>query len=407
MDQDASKPIGLEAFGSDKVVVDVVGVTNTTSEKSVASAPCSEACGTTSLPPVNPTANEPAADLSEVPNPPAPIPSEATSESAAHALVEHIADTLHIEGKAREEFIRTLPRDRHTTPPREGNPEIDTTPLRCTLDGFMEPDRTLDSVRAYVVQDLADAAQTTIEDWLELYLGVNSATYRQWRAKIVKDSWFKDKDIQAALTAYSATTDENERYAPFIELLTRIINMARGNIHLGSGTSFPINDLSFLDHSKRYVKTNPEQGNAAAQRKPDIVLIRETARPEEGRAQWADILSWFELKVTTSLTPLLKSVRVDRGMPAVIKGKGKRSKASAAAPVRQVRLGFVFSRLRAHHILVRRRARRPRAVLRLSKCQRRFLPALTRPMNLLPREPSDLEDPAKRQTIYWNISGRG
>ena len=125
--------------------------------------------------------------------------------------------------------------------------------------------------------------------------------------------------MQAALVAYSTNVDERKRIAAFIDLLTRIIDMGCGSFHLDSDSDFPVNDLHLLDHSTRYVCPTPEHGNAAAQRKPSVILMRKSARLEDERARWTDILTWFEIKVTTCIGPLLQSEQLDRGVSPVVK----------------------------------------------------------------------------------------
>ena len=250
-----------------------------------------------------------------------------TPKESAETINAHIADNFLGERPGREELLRTLgTRDRYKTPPRDDGPQADegpeadapellgVTPLRCSLDGFMNPDRTLDSVRAYVIQDLADAAPTTIEDWLDLYLGVAPSTYRRWRAEIAEAHWFEDKSIRDALDEYSACTGEEDRYDPFITLLSRIIEMGRELIYPAEGTGFPINDLQLVDHSSKYIHRTVEHGNMAAERKPDVILKRKSSQMERGRAKWTDILTWFELKCNGALTELLTSARADRAL---------------------------------------------------------------------------------------------
>ena len=280
----------------------------------------------------------------ELPVVPAPVLSpigRSTGKESADTINARITDNYLGEGPGREELVQNLATvDRFTTPPPDKGSEmpehssadvadpVKVTPYRCSLDGFMDPDRTLDSVHTYIVQDLADAAPTTIEDWLDLYLGVNSATYRQWCAKIVEDNWFDDDSIKKALDDYSATKEEKTRYKPFIQLLTRIIEMGRGTFHLDSGTDFPIDDVHLFNHSNRYVHPTSEHGNTAAQRKPDIIMMRKAALPEEDRAQWTDILTWFELKYIKKLNELLASVRAARSVSPTNKAAGAHPHAS-------------------------------------------------------------------------------
>ena len=264
----------------------------------------------------------------------------------AETINVHIADNFLGEGTGREELLQHLGnRNRYETPPREEDPQtlgdsprkateqLGATPFRCALEDFMDPDRTLESVRAYVIQDLADAAPTTAADWLELYLGVSPSTYREWRAKILEGHWFEDKGIQDALRDYCAATDERRRYDPFIKLLTRIIEMGRKVVHPLPDTGYPINNMKLHDHSGRYIHRTTEHGTKAAQRKPDIILLRESTQLKDGRAQWTDILTWFELKYIEELTGSLTSVQAARNISTGTKVAGVQGRSPAVAGV--------------------------------------------------------------------------
>ena len=192
------------------------------------------------------------------------------------------------------------------------------TPPRWLRDYFTDLNYVPPSVRACVVQDLANAAPTTMEDWLELYLGMGPVTYRQWRTKIAEEDWFEDKDIQKALEGYAAVDQETPRYNHFIALLTRIIEMGRNVVHPEPGSDYPINDLRLLNHSDREIEHTAEHGNSAARCKPDVILVRDSPRLRKGCATWTDVLTWFVLKSGNGkLEELLESVRTDKAASPV------------------------------------------------------------------------------------------
>ena len=166
---------------------------------------------------------------------------------------------------------------------------------------------------------------------------MSQTTYREWRTRIVKDHWFEDQSIQAALAAYSTSVVEWKRIAAFIVLLARIIEMGCGSFHLDSGSDFPINDFHLLNHSTRYVRPTPEHGNVAVQRYPSVVLMRKSARLEDERARWTDILTWFEVKVTTSIASLFQSAQRDRNTFPVVEPRSGRN-TSPDPSTEQVRL---------------------------------------------------------------------
>ena len=75
-----------------------------------------------------------------------------------------------------------------TPPPRPptGDPDSPTkgvqmTPMKAELSGRVNlGEHTLDSVRGYVRQDLLEASPASVEDWVDLFLGVPAATFSKF-----------------------------------------------------------------------------------------------------------------------------------------------------------------------------------------------------------------------------------
>ena len=215
--------------------------------------------------------------------------------------------------------------------------------MKATLDGLIMTDHTLDSIRGYVIQDLAEAMPSTVEDWVELHLGLQASTLERWSSMIARQRWFEDPDILPALEAFCLAKSESERYDPFIKVVTRILQMAQGKFDLhGSRNTFPIKDIGLFNGSDRPIQTIPEHGILGAERKPDILLMRQSAMPAEEsdvRVRWVDVLSWFELKYNGSLRVEYNRARTARGLPPLAK-KSAKSSGELTTIVEEVRAVF-------------------------------------------------------------------
>ena len=187
-------------------------------------------------------------------------------------------------------------------------------------------DHTLDSIRGYVIQDLADATPTDVEDWVELYLGLDYATLDRWSKKISRERWFEDSAVQEALQRYCRAKTEHARYQPFIDLFNRVKEKAHRTLNLhGPGNTFPIADIGLFRCAGRPVQPIREHGALGAERKPDIILMRQAAMPPENsetQVRWPDVLSWFALKYDIFLLAELNRARVARGLPALTVDQG-------------------------------------------------------------------------------------
>ena len=191
------------------------------------------------------------------------------------------------------------------------------SPLRPGPDSWVLSDHTLMSVRPYVIRDLAEAHHTSVEMWLDTHLGISADQFHQWSDTIAKERFFYDKEVQDALFKYCSANSEAERYKPFIDLCTRIVTMARGVLPLAGkdGNTYPLDDLVFVNNHKRNIQTIPEHEGVAAERRPDIIVVRKTADPTvtKQRAKWSDLLTWCEMKVIAKIAPKLDLAREERG----------------------------------------------------------------------------------------------
>ena len=196
------------------------------------------------------------------------------------------------------------------------------SPLRPGPDGWVLSDHTLISVRPYVIRDLAEAHHTSVETWLGTHLGIGVDTFRKWSDIVATKRFFHDKKVQDALFDYCSAQSEEERYKPFVDLCTRISTMARGALPLAGkdANTYPLNDLVFVDYHKRNMQTIPEHEGVAAERRPDIIVLRETADPKvtKQRAKWTDLLTWCEMKFINNIATKLVAARKARDFTYVV-----------------------------------------------------------------------------------------
>ena len=138
-------------------------------------------------------------------------------------------------------------------PPDQPGEGDGSSPLRPGPDGWVLTDHTLDSVRPYVIRDLAEARPTTIDVWFSTYLGMELGTFQNWSSEISKAGWFRDKEIQDALRKYCSTNVEKARYEPLVSLFNRIVTLGRGLLPLAgrSQKQYPVDDLVFVNNADR------------------------------------------------------------------------------------------------------------------------------------------------------------
>lgn len=261
---------------------------------------------------------------------PPPLPPfhtiHASSAEPTASLEDQVGDIVagSALAYASDETLMPVPDDvRSRAPPAQpalaaqhsdGGP-VGGTARKASVGGLLMADHTLDSVRGYVIQDLEDAVPTTIEKWVDLFLGMDLATSERWTAKIVNQRWFFDDTIQTALVGYCTAKAEKDCYRPFIELVTSILEKARTTLGLaGSWNSYPVSDVHLVNNATRPTKTIPEHGKRGAERGPDIVLVRKGSISEGENIRWTDVLTWFEVKVENLLVNNLSKALVKRGL---------------------------------------------------------------------------------------------
>ena len=185
---------------------------------------------------------------------------------------------------------------------------------------------TLSSIPFYVIQDLADASSTSVEHWVEQFCGTKATKLRQWSAKLEKERLFQDNEIQDALLRYCSTDVEKERYKPFIDLLSRVVLKGRELLDLAGpeGNTYPVDNIAFFNNSNRPIETIREHNGIAAECRPDVIMLRKNAIPaEKMKANWTDVLTWWELEVCEVLAELLSDAMVTRGLPKLPKHGSK------------------------------------------------------------------------------------
>ena len=207
--------------------------------------------------------------------------------------------------------------------------------MKAASSGLVLTNHTLRSVRPCVVRDLAEAHSMSVEDWVDMHLGVPLTRFRQWSDQIGKARLFYDEDVQKALRGYCETSVEAERYDPLVNLLNAMISAGRKTTAVSSsdGKQYPINDLTFVDNHSKPIQPIPEHESVGAQRRPDIILMRGAAKPRGSRrAQWTDLLSWVEVKAVGDLQGKLGDTRITRGLPRKLVLKGEADTENVAKP---------------------------------------------------------------------------
>ena len=251
-------------------------------------------------------------------------------------------------------------------PEQEGDDDDGPSPLRPGPDSWVLSDHTLMSVRPYVIRDLAEARHTPVEEWLATHLGISSDEFHQWSGLIAQARVFHDREVQDALSKYCTAESESERYKPFVDLCTRVTTMARDVLPLAGkdGKAYPLNDLVFVDDHKRNIQTIPEHEGVAAERRPDIILVRGTADPAatKKRAKWTDLLTWCEMKFIMKIADKLDTSRKTRGYVSVVEANGAHGTGEVTTGEGNAEVGFF--NYRAHVQRLTQPSRRPSSLER-------------------------------------------
>ena len=175
-----------------------------------------------------------------------------------------------------------------------------------------------EEIHPYVANDLLSSHTVVpLYVWVDAVCHVSLTRLISWMTKIKALHWFEDEVIQASLITY-CSNKEPGRYAPFVKIANRILELAPGKIPgIRKRSPYPIPDIHFIDHSAKAVTRIPEHGTVGAQRKPDVLCLRKPHADEQGpaaRVQWTDILHWWEIKYNRLLIDNLREERLSRGM---------------------------------------------------------------------------------------------
>ena len=170
--------------------------------------------------------------------------------------------------------------------------------MTTDLSGHLEMvHRTVNSTRGYVFQDLLEASSASIEDWIDLFLGISPAIFRELYEKIGQEKWFCDNAIQEHMKTFCYAKGERRRRQPTIDLFRRILEMARDAMKIStlwfpvgdSHQSFTISDVHIVDSSDHPVLTPENQGDLGAKKRPDLLVVRE--RADKIPVPWTKVLS--------------------------------------------------------------------------------------------------------------------
>ena len=189
-----------------------------------------------------------------------------------------------------------------------------------TKMGTSTSSHTTGDIHPYVAADLLNYhAVVPLYAWIEAVCHVSRAQLIDRMARIKTLKWFEDEVIQAALVDF-ASNKEKGRYTPFAKIANRILELAPGNIPgITKKSPYPIPDPHFIDNSTKPIKRIPEHGSVGAQRKPDVLCLRQSKADEisgdaTARVEWTDILHWWEIKYNRLLIDNLREERLSRGM---------------------------------------------------------------------------------------------
>lgn len=181
------------------------------------------------------------------------------------------------------------------------------------LDLYHRPDR---AVHLFVDRDLRDSKKTDFYSWVEAALGVSRDVLDEWTIKIGEMKWFEDTVIQRCLKEYCNAREQDARYAPFTQLVNRIITLARRNLPGICDTNpYPIDSIQFVDTSSHLVSGIAERRHLSPSCQLYVTLTNGTAAKrfrQVGKMDWVDVLHWVELTYVNDLGDALEHEKTSR-----------------------------------------------------------------------------------------------
>ncbi len=190
---------------------------------------------------------------------------------------------------------------------------------RSERAAYIETEDTKGTIHPYIPEDVDSATRVPLTVWVEAVLGLPQERFSDWVRHITENEWCKDEIIYKNLIMFSNTHAEEDRHQPFGRIASRILELGREGLP-GTDTC-PIDEISIVKNSPKYLKCIPEHTGHGAKRTPDMLVIRrsryEHLRKIKARAfDWSDVLTFIELKMwNTFLHKKFRAWRAERGLP--------------------------------------------------------------------------------------------
>ena len=189
-------------------------------------------------------------------------------------------------------------------------------------------DEASTEVHPFVADSLArHSTVLPLSKWMEAVFHLPEDALVARMAEIKHLNWFADLVVQSALFDYAQARRKN-RHGPFVALVSRVVELARGRIKgIRKNKSYPVDDLTFVEYAYGLVPIRLEAGFVGAERKPGILCMRREsaerlkAAADDIGAEWPDILFCWKLKYNRYLTNELKKERVSRGLSDLRSGE--------------------------------------------------------------------------------------
>lgn len=241
------------------------------------------------------------------------------------------------------------------------------TPMVRKTSSTLNSKHTVEHVKPSLRTDL-DKHQKSIsmDTWLAVILGLPSANLQLWTSEILGNAWHADSQIAAAMDKFCKVKSEIDRYVPFSKICNRILKLAPGQL-TGVSEPLPVPDITFTRNDPIYLENAPEQGELAADRKPDVAVTTgdlehtlKKSRGSKGTAPglpWTGLLAWVEFKASVlNLSRKLANARENRPTKQV-KSKRVSSSCTLFSMVEQVLIllptcsRYAVIRARVRHLL--------------------------------------------------------
>ena len=178
------------------------------------------------------------------------------------------------------------------------------TPRRATTASLLESEYTCKVVLPFVKQNVVNHRQkVSLKHWLQAVFGIKPDDFQRRVDEIESKKWFDNAVINQALRTFCQSTFEPDRYEPFCTMANEVLRLAREKHSglqefAGKFDSFPVWDITFVRNDPVIFQVHPDHGTLGAERKPDVVSVREkaTKNSEDRRLEWVSCLACIEFK---------------------------------------------------------------------------------------------------------------